>query len=83
MELLVWLVPSIGNLDVGIVMERRRRGLVTFIHRPMQAQCWGGVLVMKKRNTVPKRRWERRWDFPGNPAVRTPHFHCQGHRFSP
>lgn len=51
MKLLVWLVPCIGNLDVGIVVERRKCGLVTFINRPTQAQCWGRVLVMKNRNT--------------------------------
>ena len=44
MKLLVWLVSSIGNLSVGIVIERRKCGLVTFINRPMQAQCWGRVL---------------------------------------
>lgn len=52
MKLLVWLVPSIGNLYVGIVIERIECGLVTFINRAMQAQCWGRVLVMKNRNTV-------------------------------
>ena len=22
-------------------------------------------------------------EFPGGPVVRTPHFHCRGHRFNP
>ena len=81
MKLLVWLVPSIGNLNVGIVIERIECGLVTFINRPMQAQCWGRVLVRKKQEHCFLRGDS--WDFPGNPAVRTPCFHCQGHRFSP
>ena len=24
-----------------------------------------------------------RGDFPGGPTVKTPHFHCRGHRFNP
>ena len=24
-----------------------------------------------------------RGDFPGGPAVKTPHFHCRGHEFNP
>ena len=23
------------------------------------------------------------WDFPGGPVVKTPGFHCKGHRFDP
>ena len=23
------------------------------------------------------------WDFPGGPVVKTPCFHCRGHRFDP
>ena len=23
------------------------------------------------------------WDFPGHPVVKTPWFHCRGHRFDP
>ena len=25
----------------------------------------------------------QQWEFPGGPGVRTPHFHCRGHGFSP
>ena len=24
-----------------------------------------------------------KWDFPGGPVVKTPCFHCRGHRFGP
>ena len=26
---------------------------------------------------------ERPRDLPGGPVVKTPHFHCRGHRFNP
>ena len=25
----------------------------------------------------------KQWDFPGSPVVKTPCFHCRGHRFDP
>ena len=48
----MWVVPGIGNLDAGTVIERRRHRLVSFSNRPAQAQHWGGVLGMEKLNTL-------------------------------
>ena len=34
-------------------------------------------------NHVPPKHMLKSWDFAGGPVVRTPRFHCRGHRFDP
>lgn len=47
MKLLVWLVPSIGNLDVGIV--RKEKAWAGHLYSQANAgPVQGGVLVMKR-----------------------------------
>ena len=43
---------------------------------------WTGQMILSSKQPSFKLK-EKRRDFPGGPAVMTPHFHCRGHGFDP
>ena len=69
-----------GALSFKVLSKKRREGA------PAQRRHGRGVAGEPSGHRHRGREIQARahlGEFPGGPVIRTPHFHCRGHRFNP